>query len=79
MSAIELDLLKAQPGLRHAFMTREGGVSGGIYASLNCGFGSKDNQNSVAENRRRAAAALGLPAEAFVTAYQTHSTRVADV
>jgi YfiH family protein len=79
MAAIELDILKALPKLRHGFLTREGGVSEGVYASLNCGYGSNDETARVAENRKRAAAQLGLPAEALVTVYQTHSTRVADV
>ena len=57
MSAIETDLLGPLRGVRHAFLTREGGVSEGIYESLNCGFGSKDDPAHVAENRRRAAAA----------------------
>ena len=60
-------------GVRHAFFTREGGVSKELYESLNCGPGSKDDPAAVAENRRRAAEALGLePAELF-TAYQVHS------
>lgn len=60
-------------GLRHAFFTRAGGVSEGIYDGLNCGFGSKDNKTSVAENRRRAAAMLDLPSERLLTVFQTHS------
>ncbi len=58
------------PGVRHAFFTRQGGVSTGIYASLNVGVGSKDDPEAVAENRRRAAAHLGGD---LVTAYQVHS------
>src|SRR5690606_17328110 len=53
--------------------------SEGIYASLNCGYGSADDRARVTENRRRAAAALSLPADALVTAYQTHSARVAEI
>ena len=66
------------PGVRHAFFTRRGGVSEGIYASLNVGLGSRDDQAHVIENRRRCAAHFG--AEAIVTAYQVHSaeTRLAD-
>lgn len=79
MAAIELEILKELPGLRHGFMTRAGGVSEGIYASLNCGYGSNDEAARVAENRRRAAARLALPGDALVTAYQTHSTRIAEV
>lgn len=61
----------ALPNIRHAFFTREGGVSQGIYASLNAGQGSKDDPAHVVENRRRMAAALEAPA--LVTAYQVHS------
>jgi YfiH family protein len=60
-------------GLRHGFMTRRGGVSTGIYAGLNCGFGSADAPDRVAENRRRALAALELAPEALVTLHQVHS------
>jgi YfiH family protein len=61
------------PGVRHAFFTRQGGVSSGLYASLNVGAGSKDDPEAVAENRRRAAAHLGGE---LVTAYQIHSATV---
>jgi len=57
-------------GIRHAFFTRQGGVSTGIYAGLNVGVGSKDKPEAVLENRRRAAAHLG---GTLVTAYQVHS------
>ena len=56
------------PGVRHAFFTREGGVSEGLYASLNCGLGSNDEADRVAENRRRALAALDLEAGGEVAA-----------
>lgn len=59
------------PGVRHAFFTRHGGVSEGVYASLNVGLGSKDAPDAVRENRRRCAAHFG--AEGIVTAYQVHS------
>jgi hypothetical protein len=63
-------------GIRHAFFTREGGVSEGIFASLNCGFGSGDAEASVRENRRRAAAALDRTPDELVTCYQVHSPQV---
>lgn len=66
-------LLAALPGVRHAFFTRQGGVSKGIYASLNIGRGSKDEPADVAENRRRAADWFGRPVEALNTCYQIHS------
>jgi len=68
--------LAAMPGVRHAFFTREGGVSQGIYASLNGGVGSQDDRAHVAENRARMAAALGVPPAALVTPYQIHSAEV---
>ena len=61
---------------RHAFFTREGGVSGGLYQSLNCGYGSDDDQANVTENRRRICNTLDLPAAALVTPYQIHGTNV---
>ncbi len=66
-------LLAAIPGLRHAFFTREGGVSQGIYDSLNGGIGSKDAAANVAENRARMATALGVAPTHFLTAFQIHS------
>ena len=63
-------------GLRHAFFTREGGVSGGVYASLNGGVGSRDQAGHVAENRARMAAALAVEPRRFLTAYQIHSPDV---
>ena len=65
------------PGLRHAFFTRAGGVSGGVYASLNAGVGSDDDPGHVAENRARMAAALGVIPERLLTCYQIHSPGVA--
>lgn len=70
------DLLKEQSGIRHGFFTREGGVSGGIYASLNCGFGSGDAAAHVRENRARVAGKLGTRAAQLVTVRQVHSNRV---
>jgi hypothetical protein len=63
-------LLEAE-GIRHAFFTRAGGVSDGIYRSLNVGLGSKDDPRNVRENRRRCAAHFG--AENLVSVYQVHS------
>ncbi|SHG69120.1 peptidoglycan editing factor PgeF [Bradyrhizobium erythrophlei] len=66
-------LLSAIPGLRHAFFTRDGGVSGGLYASLNGGTGSSDDPGKVAENRRRMAEQIGVTPENFLTVWQIHS------
>jgi YfiH family protein len=66
-------LLAAVPGVRHAFFTSEGGVSEGVYASLNGGPGSNDDPAKVAENRARMAAQMGVTAENFLTLHQIHS------
>ncbi|HLI22720.1 MAG TPA: peptidoglycan editing factor PgeF [Stellaceae bacterium] len=68
--------LLAAPPLRHAFFTREGGVSQGVFASLNCSLSSGDDLDKVAENRRRAMAELGLGADALATVHQVHSPDV---
>jgi polyphenol oxidase len=64
------------PGIRHAFFTREGGVSSGHYASLNGGIGSADSAAAVTENRARMAAALAVEPHCLLTAYQIHSAAV---
>ncbi len=65
--------------LRHAFFTRRGGVSTGLYGSLNVGFGSDDNPAHVAENRARCMAVLGIEPDRLTTAYQVHGTVAAVV
>jgi YfiH family protein len=65
----------ALPGIVHGFFGRTGGVSEGLYDSLNCGPGSKDAPEAVAENRRRVAAALG-PELRLVSLRQVHSAAV---
>ncbi len=73
---IQAGSLAALPGIRHGFFTRAGGVSEGIYASLNGGLGSRDAAAKVAENRARMAAALAVRPARLLTAYQTHSADV---
>jgi YfiH family protein len=73
---LESSLLSAIPGVHHAFFSREGGVSEGMYAGLNGGIGSHDNPAHVAENRRRMAASLHVPSERFLTVFQIHSPDV---
>jgi YfiH family protein len=62
--------------VRHGFFTREGGVSTGIFASLNCSLGSGDDLAAVSENRRRAIAELGVGLDALASVYQVHSPDV---
>ncbi len=73
---LKSDTLASLARIRHAFFTREGGVSEGIYASLNAGIGSDDARERVAENRARMAAALGCPPQNLLSAYQIHSPTV---
>jgi YfiH family protein len=61
------------PGIVHAFFTREGGVSTGLYRGLNTGTGSNDARAAVLENRARAMRHLGHAAAALATPYQVHS------
>ena len=67
-------------GIRHGFFTRQGGVSTGLYDSLNTGVGSNDDPAAVAENRRRVAAHLGGGPDDIAACYQIHSAvaRVAE-
>ena len=62
--------------IRHAFFTRSGGVSQGVYATLNGGTGSNDVPDKIAENRARMATILGVTADRLLTAYQIHSPDV---
>lgn len=71
---VQSPALNALTGIRHAFFTRQGGVSTGIYTSLNGGLGSNDDPANVAENRRRMAQAL--EADTLVSCYQIHSAEV---
>ena len=63
------------PDIMHGFFGRDGGVSSGIYSSLNCGPGSKDASESVAENRRRVVSALA-PEAKLIRLSQIHSAKV---
>ena len=74
LPVLQSPLLAAVPGLRHAFFTRQGGVSTGIYDSLNVGRGSKDDAEDVRENRRRCASHMDVEPGALLTCYQIHST-----
>lgn len=65
--------LASIPSIAHGFFGREGGVSDGIYASLNCGYGSNDIPKNVKENRRRVAKFFGLETGHLLNPYQIHS------
>ncbi|MBI5940919.1 MAG: peptidoglycan editing factor PgeF [Caulobacterales bacterium] len=73
LPVLQSGVLAGLPGVRHAFFTRKGGVSMGLYNSLNVGRGSNDSLDDVLENRRRAAAWFGAGPDALNTCYQIHS------
>ncbi len=73
LQPIQSKLLAQQPNIRHGFFTRQGGVSTGLYASLNCGLGSGDTRNAVLENRDRVARHLGASGSELLTCFQIHS------
>ena len=65
--------LESCDGIRHGFFTRQGGVSKGVYGSLNCGLGSRDDAENVRQNRALVAETLDVPPERLLTLYQIHS------
>ncbi|WP_374654545.1 peptidoglycan editing factor PgeF [Dongia sp.] len=73
---VTVDEFDRLQNIRHGFLTRRGGVSDGIYDSLNCGLGTTDERTRVFENRARAMKAAGLPDAPLNTAYQVHSAKV---
>jgi YfiH family protein len=77
MPLVTLGPLNDIDGIRHAFFTRQGGVSQGLYSSLNCGLGSGDDAAAVRTNRARAMEALELAADRLTTVWQVHGREVA--
>lgn len=75
---IEITKAKSLNAVPHGFLGRTGGVSGGIYASLNIALGSKDDRSNVIENRRRAVESV-MPGAALARVYQIHSADVVTV
>jgi polyphenol oxidase len=69
----------ALAGVRHGFFTRVGGVSTGMYTSLNCGIGSRDERAAIAENRARVATAMGATTDRLATPYQVHGVNTVTV
>lgn len=69
----------ALEGVTHGFFTRVGGASSGVYAGLNCGYGSSDQRDVVALNRDRVATAMGVSSDALVGVHQIHSADVVTV
>ncbi|MDG1376649.1 MAG: peptidoglycan editing factor PgeF [Yoonia sp.] len=66
-------------GIEHGFFGRQGGASSGVFAGLNCGFGSTDQHDIVAINRSRVAQAMGVPDTHLIGVHQIHSADVVTV
>lgn len=73
LEPIKSPALSGNDRIAHGFFTRRGGVSEGIYGSLNCGLGSKDDRRAIHQNRRLVAEHLGVDADHLLTCHQHHS------
>ena len=76
--AAVIDIVQTSLGVRHGFVGRRGGVSTGIFSSLNVGLGSSDDAACVRENRARVVEAVA-PGAVLVTLHQVHSAVVVPV
>jgi len=76
---LQSPILEPAASVRHGFFTRRGGVSEGLYDSLNCGLGSGDDQAAVRNNRGRVADQIGVVADDLLTLFQCHSADVVTV
>jgi YfiH family protein len=74
--SLKSPLLAKIPNISHAFTTRQGGVSKGIFSTLNAAMEKGDNPADVLENRRRIAEHLGESLDQLITLRQTHSNKV---
>jgi YfiH family protein len=72
LAPVRSSMLSQLAGFEHGFYGRQGGVSSGIYESLNCGPGSNDDAAAVLENRRRVAGHIGVSPDRLLSAYQVH-------
>lgn len=78
-SLLRAPILAGCDGLRHGFFTRQGGVSAGIYGTLNCGPGSRDEPDHVSENRALVAETLGVGRANLLTLQQSHTAKAVTV
>ena len=76
---IKIKEFSSIPRITHGFFTRQGGVSTGVYNSLNCGYGSNDQFERVEANRRRIIEKLGIQGGSLITCNQIHSAKVVNV
>ncbi len=79
LPVIRSKTLSLAPEIEHGFFTRQGGISTGIYASLNCGYESGDKEENVTENRRLVSKYLSISLNSLISAYQVHGSDVVTV
>jgi len=65
--------------ITHCFFSRKGGFSKGIYKSLNCGKGSKDNQKDVVKNLSLVSQKLSIKKNNLILMNQTHSNKIIEI
>ena len=65
--------------IKHCFFSKKGGYSTGIYKSLNCGEGSKDNKKKINNNLKLIAKKMNIKKNNLVLMYQTHGNRVVEI
>ena len=68
--------LKSSNNINHCFFTKNGGVSQGVYSSLNCGLGSDDKKENILKNLDIVSENIGMNTENLFTMNQTHSNKV---
>jgi hypothetical protein len=79
LTIVQSTMLAQLGGVDHAFFGRQGGMSEGIYASLNAGPGSDDDPAAVLANRKRISARLAVTPDRLLSAHQVHSAEAAVV
>ena len=71
--------LKKIKKVRHCFFSRKKGFSKGIYESLNCGRGSKDNKKNIQKNLKFVAKTMAVEKAKLILMHQTHSNKVVEI
>ena len=71
--------LKKFNEINHCFFSRKGGFSKGLYKSLNCGKGSKDNKKNVFKNLAYVSKRMKLKKNRLILMHQTHSNKVIEI
>ena len=71
--------LKKFKNIKHCFFSRRGGFSKGLYKSLNCGKGSKDNKKNILKNLNYVSKKMKIKKKKLILMHQTHSNKVIEI